>query len=75
MRKDWDLMDLSIVRTPLFPLSFYINKLSLEENPENILKLVLNNQVIKEAIYFANPNLFNEIIKYNTKSEKKKEIL
>ncbi|MEK5333998.1 lantibiotic dehydratase [Lysinibacillus sp. FSL W8-0992] len=72
MRKDWDLMDLSIVRTPLFPLSFYINKLSLEENPENILKLVLNNQVIKEAIYFANPNLFNEIIKYNTKSEKKK---
>lgn len=72
MKKDWYLMDISVVRTPLFPLSFYINKLSLEENPENILKLVLNNQVIKEAIYFANPNLFNEIIKYNTKSAKKK---
>ncbi|MFJ8099026.1 lantibiotic dehydratase [Lysinibacillus sp. NPDC096212] len=72
MKKDWSILDLSVVRTPLFPLSFYISKLSLETNPENIINLVLNNQVIKEAIYFANPNLLNELKKYNNKSDKKK---
>jgi|GEM_PF-5475670 len=72
MNRNWDIKDLSVVRSPLLPLSFYYNILSTETNPENIVKLVLSNQYIKEAIYFANPTLANELEKYSQKSTKKK---
>lgn len=47
-----------LIRTPLFPLNF------IDSFEENTIKSILNNPVIKEAIYLASPILYSEIEKW-----------
>lgn len=72
MSEKWDILDISVIRRPLLPLSFFLEKLSDESEPEKIINLVLDNSLIKEAIYFANPRFLIELEQFSRKSNKKK---
>ncbi|MGG0666091.1 lantibiotic dehydratase [Viridibacillus arvi] len=72
MNNKWNVLDISVLRSPLLPLSFFLENLLEETNPEEIISFVLGNSAIKEAIYFANPQFIIELEQYSNKNNKKK---
>ena len=56
-----------ILRSPLFPLNFYISLLEGNQiEDESILKL-LDNKIVAESIFLASPELYFQAIKWKSK--------
>ena len=60
----YKIFDTYILRTPLFPIDFFLNITRDEEVSDNQLKEVFQNPLVKESIYLASPILFEEIKKW-----------
>lgn len=64
----YKIYDSWIMRSPLFPLS-YFEKLTQSENIRDLdlLNPFLQNEIFKEAIFLASPDLYNQIDYWNRK--------
>ena len=60
----YKIFETYILRTPLFPIDFFLNITRDEEVSDNQLKEVFQNPLVKESIYLASPILFEEIKKW-----------
>lgn len=54
----------SILRSPLYPLEFSTTLLSKENTTDKELQNVCRKDVVKEAIFLASPDLYNELQKW-----------
>lgn len=57
-----------ILRSPLKSISFFKNLTSETEIKNNHLVELLNDPIIKEAIYLASPEFYNEVLKWKNNS-------
>ncbi|MBL4668497.1 MAG: lantibiotic dehydratase family protein [Flavobacteriales bacterium] len=65
-----------VLRTPLFPIDFFLNITKDKEVSDDKLKEIFQNPLVKESIYLASPILFEEIEKWteNKKLDDAKKI-
>ncbi|MGS2764960.1 lantibiotic dehydratase family protein [Sinomicrobium sp. M5D2P9] len=67
-----------VLRTPLFPFNFYTDLTGEESIPDQKLKELLKNTVIREAVFLASPPLYEELCRWEKDEitdEKKKNKL
>ncbi|MFY7669796.1 lantibiotic dehydratase family protein [Tenacibaculum sp. MEBiC06402] len=60
----YQIFDEYYLRTPLFPISDYKKIIQKKSLSDNDFKIILSNKLMREAIYLASPNLFNQIEKW-----------
>ncbi len=54
-----------VVRTPMFPLSFFNTFINDEiEKQNNTLRIICLNPIVQEAIFIASPSLYDALIKW-----------
>ena len=67
-----------VLRTPLFPFTFFIELTSKKQILIEDYKKLWDNPIIKEAIFLASPNLTDDIdkwLEYGLKDKKKEDKL
>lgn len=72
MKRNWEILDLSVVRNPVLSLDYSYQNILNQNQADKLVELALSNEIIKESIYFANEKFMLELIQYDLKSEKKK---
>lgn len=73
MNGKWDVLNLSVVRSPILTLDYSYQNILSQDQANKLVELVLNNEIIKESLYFANDGFMLELEQYHLKSDKKKK--
>ncbi len=65
-----------VLRTPLFPLEFYKDLTGGDRIPEEKLKTLFKDTLIREAVFLASPPLYEELTRWEagTVTDKKRPI-
>lgn len=75
MDNSYILFEDFVIRSPLFAFDKFLKLLSKISESENAFKILFQDKIIKNAIYLASPDLYNEVQKYlNNDLSDQKEI-
>ena len=75
LKKDYQIFNRFILRTPLFPIGFLRSILLDDKSTKEKLKQTCENKIVQEAIFLGSPNLLTKILKWvNGELNDKKEI-